>query len=202
MIRRGLWRAARLVWWGCTLYMLNQIRVFDAQPLQPEAPVPWPLQTLQLLGFLGLFWFSTAGAVVSVLLFSESAAALRCQPRSRPGLALGCRRSAALSGGSGGSGSAALDRVAAGSGLTFLQQKSPGSARKKQIPGIFYRPIIVQNQEVVWVWTWRRRLRRCHSTTASSATTTAPAPANSGHGKLDRGTAATASSPACKEQTR
>lgn len=83
MIRQGLWRAARLAWWGCALYMLSQIRAFDAQPLQPEAPASWPLQALQLLGFLGLFWFSTAGAVLSVLLFAESAAALRRQPRSR-----------------------------------------------------------------------------------------------------------------------
>lgn len=81
-MRRGLWRATRLVWWGCTLYTLSQIRAFDAQPLQPEAPASRPLQALQLLGFLGLFWFSTAGAVLSVLLFAESAAALRRQPCS------------------------------------------------------------------------------------------------------------------------
>lgn len=83
MIRRGLWRAARLVWWGCTLYTLSQFRPFDAQPLQPVPAASRLEQALTLLGFLGLFWFSTAGAVVSVLLFAESAAALRRCPRAR-----------------------------------------------------------------------------------------------------------------------
>lgn len=83
MMRRMLWRAARLVWWGCTLYTWGRFRPFDAQPLQPEPPAPPLQQAVTLLGFFGLFWFSTAGAVLSVLLFAESAAALRRQPHSR-----------------------------------------------------------------------------------------------------------------------
>lgn len=79
MIHRVLWRAIRLAWWGCTLYTLWGFEPVDLNPLQP-APVA---SRLQLLGFLGLFWFSTAGAVCSVLLFVHSIAALRRQPRSR-----------------------------------------------------------------------------------------------------------------------
>lgn len=78
MIRRVLWRAARLAWWGCTLYFLGELQPSDTSPLQPPPPASW----LQLAGFLGLFWFSTAGAVCSVLLFAYSLAALRRQPRS------------------------------------------------------------------------------------------------------------------------
>lgn len=79
MIRRVLWRVTRLAWWGCTLYTLWGFEPVDLHPLQPAPTASW----LQLSGFVGLFWFSTAGAVLSVLLFSESIAALRRQPRSR-----------------------------------------------------------------------------------------------------------------------
>lgn len=78
MICRVLWRATRLVWWGCTLYTLCGFSPVDPHPLQPAPAASW----LQLPGFLGLFWFSTVGAVLSVLLFSESIANLRRQPRS------------------------------------------------------------------------------------------------------------------------
>lgn len=79
MIRRVLWRAVRLTWWGCTLYTLWGFQPIDPHPLQPDPAASW----LQLAGFLGLFWFSTAGAVLSVLLFAHSLAALRRCPRSR-----------------------------------------------------------------------------------------------------------------------
>lgn len=67
-----LWRAVRLVLWGCTACLLGQGLL---APFLPTVSASFPdtaVQAIQFTGFISLFWFATAGAVISVLLFVES----------------------------------------------------------------------------------------------------------------------------------